>query len=57
MPAAWMEQVNAATRADAYTNSGRTIEETADGLLAAFVARRRRLGEYVASMGEAGYLK
>jgi ADP-ribosylglycohydrolase len=43
IPGEWVEQVNEATRQDPYTNSRRTIEETADGLLSAFLARRERL--------------
>jgi ADP-ribosylglycohydrolase len=42
LPAEWIDQVNEATRQDPYTNNRRTIEETADGLLAAFRTRVRR---------------
>jgi ADP-ribosylglycohydrolase len=56
IPGEWVRQVNDATVQDPYTNSHRTIEETADGLLAAFCARRRRLDEYVQLMGEPDYL-
>jgi len=49
-PPAWIAQVNAATKADPYTNNHRTIEETADGLHAAFLAKQKRLAGYVASM-------
>jgi ADP-ribosylglycohydrolase len=56
IPAEWIAQVNEATRQDPYTNSTRTIEETADGLFAAFMARREGLEGYLALMGDAGYL-
>jgi len=56
VPAEWVAQVNEATRHDPYTNNRRTIEETADGLFAAFLARHQRLGHYVGLMGEGGYL-
>lgn len=56
LPGEWIEQVNQATRQDPYTNNQRTIQETADGLFEAFLARRRRLADYVERMGEAGYL-
>jgi ADP-ribosylglycohydrolase len=51
--AEWIAQVNEATRLDPYTNNRRTIEETADGLFAAFRARRERLGRYAEGMGAA----
>lgn len=56
IPAEWIAQVNAATREDPYTNNKRTIEETAEGLLQAFLARRRRLEGYLQAMGEPGFL-
>ncbi len=52
IPQEWIEQVNAATAADPYTNSRRSIEETADGLFEAFLARRRRLQQYLDLMGD-----
>jgi ADP-ribosylglycohydrolase len=52
VPAAWVKQVNEATREDPYTNSHRTIEETADALFSAFTARREKLATYVELMGE-----
>lgn len=52
IPGEWVAQVDEATRQDPYTNSRRTIAETADGLLAAFRARQRRLREYLSLMGE-----
>lgn len=48
----WINQVNEATQQDPYTNSNRTIEETAEGLFDAFIARRKRLEEYLNSMDE-----
>jgi len=56
IPAEWIAQVNEATGQDPYTNNRRTIEETADGLLSAFHARRQRLAEYVQQMGDPAYL-
>jgi len=52
LPDDWVAQVNEATRQDPYTNSRRTIEETADALLAAFQARCQRLGQYLQDMDE-----
>ena len=53
MPTEWIAQVNDATRQDPYTNNRRTIEETAEGLLAAFRARCERLAEYARTMAAA----
>jgi len=52
LPQEWIDQVNEATRKDPYTNSNRTIEETAEGLFEVFLARRRRLQEYLNQMGD-----
>jgi ADP-ribosylglycohydrolase len=52
LPAQWITQVNEATKQDPYTNSRRTIEETADGLLAAFMNRRAKMECYLRMMGE-----
>jgi ADP-ribosylglycohydrolase len=52
IPQEWIDQVNEATRQDPYTNNGRTIEETADGIFAAFQARQRRLRDYLSLMGD-----
>jgi len=57
IPREWIDQVNAATAEDPYTNNRRSIDETADGLLGAFLARRKRLKEYVRMTDEPGYLK
>lgn len=57
VPAGWVAQVNEATAQDPYTNNYRTIEETADGLLAAFQARQQRLAGYVHLMGDPAYLE
>ena len=46
----------AATAADLYTNNKRTIHETADGLLGAFTAGRRRLADHVTEMTDPAYL-
>jgi ADP-ribosylglycohydrolase len=52
IPADWIDTVNAATREDPYTNNRRSIEETADALLDAYHARRRRLTEWLETMDE-----
>ena len=52
LPAEWITQVNEATRQDPYTNSRRTIEETADGLLDAFGNRCAKLQDYLRMMGQ-----
>lgn len=56
LPAEWVGQVNAATAQDPYTNNRRTIEETADALLEAFVTRQSRLSHYLEIMSEPGYV-
>jgi len=55
IPQEWMRQVNEATGQDHYTNNRRTIEETANGLWAAFLARRKRLESYLGLMGDRDY--
>ena len=57
LPREWIEQVNAATKADPYTNNHRTIQETAEALFEAFVARRGRLEQYVDMMACNSYLE
>jgi ADP-ribosylglycohydrolase len=54
LPEEWIQRVNAAAGSDPYTNSHRTIEETADGLYRAFQAKQKRLADYVELMA-AGY--
>jgi ADP-ribosylglycohydrolase len=56
LPGEWTRQVDEATLADPYTNNHRTIEETADGLFGAYFARRRRLCDYLDSMGDVDFL-
>jgi len=56
LPREWTGQVDEATRQDPYTNNRRTIEETAEGLFAAFMARQERLRGYVGRMGDPAYL-
>ncbi|MHC4505693.1 MAG: ADP-ribosylglycohydrolase family protein [Planctomycetota bacterium] len=56
IPPEWIEQVNESTRQDPYTNCQRTVEETVDGLHEAFLARRKRLGDYLEAMGGAEFL-
>ncbi|UCC67162.1 MAG: ADP-ribosylglycohydrolase family protein [Armatimonadota bacterium] len=56
IPQEWIDQVNEATKQDPYTNNGRSIEQTADGLLDAFRARHKRMADYVSGMGDAVYL-
>jgi len=57
LPAEWVEQVNKATRQDPYTNNHRTIQETAEGLFGAFIARQKRLADYLQRMGDPAYLQ
>lgn len=52
LPKEWVSQVDIATGQDRYTNNSRTIEETADGMFSAFLAKRRRLEGYVRLMDE-----
>jgi ADP-ribosylglycohydrolase len=56
LPADWVERVNQSTLEDPYTNSHRTIQDTADGLFEAFMARRQRLVNYIRAMGDPAYL-
>lgn len=56
LPPEWPAQVDAATREDPYTNCGRTIAQTADGLHAAFLARRRSLARQLTALDAPGYL-
>ena len=42
--------------ADPYTNNHRTIQETADGLYEAFLARREHLTQYLQGMGDPAFL-
>lgn len=53
----WIAQVNLATSQDPYTNNYRTIEQTADGLLDAYRARRRRMQVYLDMMGNPTFLE
>jgi ADP-ribosylglycohydrolase len=53
LPTEWITQVDEATKVDPYTNSRRTVTETADGLYGAFQTRHRRLRDYLGMMKEA----
>lgn len=53
LPERWVSQLDRATKLNPYTNSQRTLRETADGLYAAFRSRLARMKEYVALMSEA----
>jgi hypothetical protein len=53
VPPQIIQQVDAATAANPYTNSQRTLREHADGLHNAFRARLARMKEYAASMESA----
>ncbi|MHC4249040.1 MAG: ADP-ribosylglycohydrolase family protein [Planctomycetota bacterium] len=53
VPQEWRDQVDAATAEDPYTNSRRTIDETADGLHEAFRSRLARTQEWVGEMSPA----
>jgi len=56
IPEEWIASVNDATKQDPYTNNRRTIEETADGLFAAFFSRLARLRQHLELMGDEAYL-
>jgi ADP-ribosylglycohydrolase len=53
IPQHWIDQLDRATKLNPYTNSQRTLRETADGLYEAFRARLKRLEEYTAVMKNA----
>ncbi len=53
LPREWIEQVDRATKLNVYTNSQRTLQETADGLYGAFQARLKRMGGYIDLMRSA----
>ncbi|MFB3788532.1 MAG: ADP-ribosylglycohydrolase family protein [bacterium] len=46
----WIQQVDSATRLNRYTNSQRTLRETADGLYGAFQAKLARMKAYSGEM-------
>ena len=50
LPPEWIEQVDRATKLNAYTCSQRTIRETSDGLYNAFRARLQRMKTYLGQM-------
>ena len=50
LPPEWIEQVDRATRLNAYTCSQRTLRETSDGLYNAFRARLQRIKTYLGQM-------
>ncbi|HZG86425.1 ADP-ribosylglycohydrolase family protein [Paenibacillus sp.] len=52
MPEKLIQQVDRATDLIAFTNSKRTMKESADGLYGAFQARLRRMKEHATLMGE-----
>lgn len=56
LPEEWIAQVDEATAQDPYTNSRRTIDETTDGLLGAYMARRGRLNSMLDEMAPPGFL-
>ena len=50
VPEEWIAQLDKATGMNEYTNSKRTLRESADGLYEAFGARLRKMKEYAAEM-------
>jgi ADP-ribosylglycohydrolase len=56
LPEQWLKQVDEATRADQYTNNRRTIDETVEGLFAAYCARLERAEAHARLMRAEGYL-
>jgi ADP-ribosylglycohydrolase len=57
IPAEWIDQVNRATAEDPYTNNQRTVEQTADGLLDAYKASRKRLASHISEMTADGFME
>lgn len=57
IPKEWMDQVNKATAEDPYTNSKRSIHETADGLFEAYLTRMEKIRKYMDTMSNEAYLK
>jgi len=53
LPDHWISQLDRATKLNPYTNSQRTLRETADGLYQAFRSRLARLKQYTALMDQA----
>ena len=47
IPHQWIEKLNDAVKQDPYTNSKRTIEETADGIYNAFCSRYKKISDYI----------
>jgi len=54
--ASWVGSAMGAAVADPYTNSRRSMAATADGLFEAYMARRRRVQQYLDSMGDEAFL-
>jgi ADP-ribosylglycohydrolase len=50
LPQEWLEQVDAATKVNRYTNSKRTLRENADGLYNAYKTRLGRLRDFATRM-------
>lgn len=50
IPPELIEQVDKATKVNPYTNSQRTLRETADGLHGAYLARLKRMGAFIEEM-------
>jgi len=53
LPPEWIRQCDRATALNPYTNSQRTLQQTADGLYEAFRARLERMKRYAATMERA----
>lgn len=51
IPQEWMDQVDSATKLNIYTNSQRTLQEHADGLYKAYIARYRKMNALAKKMG------
>jgi ADP-ribosylglycohydrolase len=50
IPAKWIEQVDAATKKNPFTNTQRTLKENADGIYNAFKNRLDKMKEYYDKM-------
>jgi hypothetical protein len=55
LPRPWIDQVNQATRQDPYTNNRRTLEESAEGLHRAYLARHAKMRHYLDTMADNSY--
>jgi len=53
LPEEWIKQVDYATSINIYTNSRRTLKETAEGLYEAYKERLKKMKNYITLMEQA----